>query len=91
MKITIASRKSALAQIQSRAVGNALLAHHPQLVIDYKFSASAGDKDQDRELTSFGDKGAFTSDFYQGLVDGSYDLVVHSWKDLPIESRPKTK
>src|SRR6185312_5615478 len=35
-------------------------------------------------------KGVFTEDFYSDLVSGQCDLVVHSWKDLPIDERTET-
>src|SRR5690606_23889604 len=37
------------------------------------------------------EKGVFTQDFHQGLVEKTYDLVVHSWKDLPTEERVGTE
>ena len=37
------------------------------------------------------EKGVFTQDFREGLLRGEFDLVVHSWKDLAIESDPETE
>ena len=34
------------------------------------------------------EKGVFTEDFNQGLQKGEFDLVIHSWKDLPTQERP---
>jgi hydroxymethylbilane synthase len=33
------------------------------------------------------EKGVFTEDFVDGLHTGEFDLVVHSWKDLPMDER----
>tara|TARA_B100000749_G_scaffold280887_2_gene280034 strand:+ start:97012 stop:98568 length:1557 start_codon:yes stop_codon:yes gene_type:complete len=90
MNIKIAARQSDLARIQAYAVGDALKSKHPHLNVDYLFSKSAGDKDQESLLRSMGDKGVFTNDFYEGLCSGEFDMVVHSWKDMPTESREKT-
>src|SRR5437868_7218624 len=37
------------------------------------------------------EKGVFTEDFVQDLLDGKTDMVVHSWKDLPTAPRVGTK
>jgi hydroxymethylbilane synthase len=36
------------------------------------------------------ERGVFTEDFLVDLERGHFDLVVHSWKDLPLEERPST-
>ena len=86
MRIRIASRKSDLARIQAYMVGDALVSTNSDLKIDYAFSASLGDKNQDDPLWKMPTQGVFTQDFRQGLMDGDVDLVVHSWKDLPVEN-----
>lgn len=90
MRLVIASRKSDLARIQSYTVGEALKQKHPQLDIQYDFRESLGDKNLNDPLWKMPEKGVFTEDFYQGLVSGKWDMVVHSWKDLPVETRPQT-
>jgi len=37
------------------------------------------------------EKGVFTEDFVAGLQNGEFDLVVHSWKDLPTAPRLGTE
>lgn len=91
MQLVIASRKSDLARIQSYAVGDALKKKFPQLEITYEFRESLGDKNLNDPLWKMPEKGVFTEDFYQGLVSNKWDMVVHSWKDLPVETRPDTK
>lgn len=90
MEVRIGARKSTLARIQALAVGEALSRRHPETRPRYLFRDSAGDLDQSSALTSFGNKGVFTEDFYAALCADDLDLVVHSWKDLPVEERPLT-
>ena len=91
MRVTVASRRSDLARIQAYQVGEALLAAHPQLQIDYSFHESLGDKNLNDPLWKMPEKGVFTQDFRAGLLRGDFDLVVHSWKDLAIEDDPETE
>lgn len=90
MKIRIAARKSDLARLQARRVGDALLEKEPSLEIEYKFRESLGDQNQDDPLWKMPERGVFTQDFLGDLVAGHCDLVVHSWKDLPLDSRQET-
>lgn len=90
MKIKLAARKSDLARIQAFSVGEALKKHHQDLEIEYLFRSSLGDINLTDPLWKMPDKGVFTNDFYHDLVANKVDLVVHSWKDLPIEERKET-
>jgi len=83
--LVIASRKSALARLQSYAVGEALKAQWPHLEIEYLFKESLGDKNLDAPLWQMPEKGVFTRDLQDDLENGRCDMVVHSWKDLPLE------
>ena len=85
MRLKIASRKSDLARYQAYRVGEALARYHPQLEIEYLFRESLGDKNQQDPLWKMPEKGVFTQDFHQDLMNGTVDLVVHSWKDLPTD------
>lgn len=89
-KITIASRKSDLARLQSYSVGDALKAKYPELEIHYHFRESLGDKNLNDPLWKMPEKGVFTADLSEGLALGQFDLVVHSWKDLPTQENPET-
>lgn len=91
MRVTIASRRSDLARIQAYQVGEALQASHPQIEINYSFHESLGDRNQNDPLWQMPEKGVFTKDFRAGLLQGEFDLVVHSWKDLAIEEDPETE
>ena len=90
MLLTIAARQSALARIQAETVGNALLAAHQHLQITYHWRASLGDQRGNDPLWQMPEKGVFTADFREGLLSAEFDLVVHSWKDLPIETDGET-
>lgn len=90
MKLKIASRKSDLARIQAYTVGRSLQQQHPDLDIEYFFSTSLGDQNQDDPLWKMPEKGVFTSDLTEKLLEGHCDIVVHSWKDLPVEENLKT-
>lgn len=87
-KIRINARHSDLARLQAYRVGDALRAKFPSLEIVYSFRASLGDQNQSDPLWKMPEKGVFTEDFVRDLADGSADIVVHSWKDLPTEPRP---
>jgi len=91
MRLVLAARRSELARIQAFQVGRALTAAHSQLTIDYSFNESLGDKNQNDPLWQMPEKGVFTQDLREGLLAGSYDLAVHSWKDLAIENDGKTE
>lgn len=88
MGLLIAARKSDLARLQAYQVGNQLKTSHPEIEVNYHFRASLGDVNQEDPLWKMPEKGVFTEDFRQGLLDGQWDMVVHSWKDLPIEQNP---
>lgn len=90
MRLVIASRKSDLARIQSLKVGKSLSEKNPQLKIEYHWRESLGDINLQDPLWKMPEKGVFTEDFHQGLVSGEFDMVVHSWKDLPTEDRQGT-
>ncbi len=86
--VKIAARHSDLARLQAYRVGDALKAAYPDLQVEYAFRASLGDQNLNDPLWKMPEKGVFTEDFVRDLQDGSADLVVHSWKDLPTEPRP---
>lgn len=91
MRLVIAARKSDLARLQAERVGRALAEADPRLEIKFHFRESLGDLNQANALWEMPAKGVFTEDFVGGLESGEFDLVVHSWKDLPTENRAKTE
>lgn len=91
MRVRIAARKSDLARLQARLVGKKLQDAHPGLTVEYLFKESLGDINLTDPLWKAPEKGVFTEDFYQDLTQARCDLVVHSWKDLPIVDKPDTR
>lgn len=90
-QLRIASRKSDLARIQAYSVGERIQKAYPNINIEYFFSASAGDLNLDLDLSKSGEKGLFTSDLINDLKAKKFDMIVHSWKDLPTEQRAETQ
>lgn len=89
MRIRIAARQSDLARLQAYRVGDALKAFGHDIV--YQFRASLGDINLNDPLWKMPEKGVFTEDFVRDLREGTADLVVHSWKDLPTQERADTE
>jgi hydroxymethylbilane synthase len=88
--IKLAARRSALARLQAYLVGRALQHTHAELALDYQFREALGDQRATEPLWQMPEKGVFTSDLRADLLAGRCDLVVHSWKDLPVEEDPQT-
>ena len=82
--IKIISRKSDLAIIQAKLVGDAIANSQTDLNIEYIHKDTRGDIDLTTPLSKLPEIGVFTSDLRQSLIDNDADLAVHSWKDLPI-------
>lgn len=91
MRLRISARKSDLARLQAYQVGEALQKKIPGTEIQYNFRESLGDKNLNDPLWRMPEKGVFTEDFVQDLLDGKTDMVVHSWKDLPTALRVGTR
>jgi hydroxymethylbilane synthase len=91
MRLVLAARRSELARIQAYQVGQALTQANQQVQIDYSFHESLGDRNQNDPLWQMPEKGVFTQDLREGLLEGRYDLAVHSWKDLAIEDDGTTE
>ncbi len=85
MKLTFATRPSALARWQTQWVITALQAAHPSLVCEEKVILTTGDKIIDKPLPEIGGKGLFTQELESELLSGSVHCAVHSLKDLPVE------
>lgn len=81
--LTIATRKSELAQWQTEWVKELLLEQYPALTIEIVTMDTEGDRDLEKPLPLVDGKGVFTAELESGLRDGSVDMAVHSLKDLP--------
>ena len=89
-EIRILSRKSDLAQIQAKFVGLALINKFPNIKVSYLYKTTEGDIDKKSPLSEMKSTGVFTDDLRKNLIDNKCDLIVHSWKDLPIEIEKQT-
>lgn len=90
MRLKIAARRSDLARLQAQMVARALQARFEGLEIEFNFRESLGDQNLNQPLWQMPEKGVFTADLRGELIRGGCDLVVHSWKDLPVETGPET-
>ncbi len=81
--IRIGTRGSQLALYQAKKVKATLENLFPELQVELKIIKTKGDKILDVALSKIGDKGLFTKEIENELLDGSVDLAVHSLKDLP--------
>ena len=90
MRLRILSRASDLARLQALSVERALRSSSPDLDTQLVHRATLGDRDQQSALSRMTDKGAYTADLSDALVSGDAEMVVHSWKDLPLVCRPET-
>ncbi|MCD7744889.1 MAG: hydroxymethylbilane synthase [Lachnospiraceae bacterium] len=84
-KITIGSRESRLAVIQSEIVQRYIQEHCPGLSVEILTMKTTGDKILNQPLENIGGKGLFVKELDAALLDGRSDLSVHSLKDVPME------
>src|SRR4051812_42687738 len=87
--VRIATRESRLALVQSRLVGEALCARHPEVAIELVPMTTRGDRVLDRPLAQVGGKGLFVKELEVALDEGRADVAVHSMKDVPMVLPPQ--
>jgi hydroxymethylbilane synthase len=85
VRLKILSRASDLARLQALLVGRAIESGLPDWTVEYVTRVASGDRDTTTPLAALPTKGAFTADLSELLHSGAADLVVHSWKDLPLD------
>lgn len=78
----IGSRGSDLALWQTNFVKKKLEDAYPALSFEVKIITTTGDQMLDTALSKIGDKGLFTRQIENALLNGEIDLAVHSLKDL---------
>jgi hydroxymethylbilane synthase len=81
--IRIGSRKSQLALVQTYWVQEQLQKIFPDRNFEVHTMSTQGDKILDVALAKIGDKGLFTKELEQSMLNQEIDLAVHSLKDLP--------
>lgn len=84
-KIVLGSRGSRLALWQTRFIAGLLEKSFPSLDLEIKIIETTGDAILDTALSKIGDKGLFTRQIEEKLLNGEIDLAVHSLKDLPTQ------
>lgn len=81
-KLIIGTRASELALWQSNFIKHALEKRFKDVRVTLKRVKTKGDKILDVALSKIGDKGLFTKELEQELLNGNIDIAVHSLKDL---------
>ncbi|MEO6589618.1 MAG: hydroxymethylbilane synthase [Pyrinomonadaceae bacterium] len=82
-KLILGSRGSRLALWQTRFTAHLLQSFYPSLELEIKIIETTGDAILEIALSKIGDKGLFTKQIEEKLLQGEIDLAVHSLKDLP--------
>jgi len=83
-QLVIGSRESRLAVVQAELVRDRLRELHPGLDVSIRTYKTTGDVILDRTLDKVGGKGLFTKELEAALLRGEADLLVHSFKDVPM-------
>ncbi|MFW5657316.1 MAG: hydroxymethylbilane synthase [Bacteroidota bacterium] len=81
--IKIGTRGSKLALFQANQVKETLENAFPDIQVKIVVVKTKGDKILDVSLSKIGDKGLFTKEIEDQLLDDRVDIAVHSLKDLP--------
>ena len=81
--IRLGTRGSRLALWQAEYVARELTSHLDGVDIQIVTIKTKGDKVLEVPLAQIGDKGLFTREIEDELLDGNIDMAVHSMKDLP--------
>lgn len=83
--LIIGTRGSDLALWQANLVKKELERKNKNLKVEIKIISTKGDKILNMSLSKIGEKGLFTKELENELLNGSIDIAVHSLKDLPTQ------
>lgn len=83
--VTIGTRGSDLALVQTRGIARRLQKRYPALKVEVAIIRTKGDILQDVSLAKIGGKGVFVKEIEDALLRGEIDLAVHSMKDMPVD------
>ena len=83
MKIIVGTRGSKLALVQTNWVVEKLKYANPGIEFEIKVIKTKGDLITHLPLHKIGDKGLFTKEIEQQLINKEIDLAIHSMKDMP--------
>lgn len=89
MKYIVGTRGSKLALWQTNHVIELMKEAYPEDEFEVKVIKTTGDKIQNKALNQIGDKGLFTKELEEALLNGDIDFAVHSMKDMPSEVDPR--
>ncbi|MDP3879479.1 MAG: hydroxymethylbilane synthase [Dehalococcoidales bacterium] len=81
--ITIGTRGSRLALIQTELVAGRIKQQNHHLEVNITEITTQGDRDRQTRLDRLAGEGVFVKELEESLIDGSIDLAVHSLKDMP--------
>lgn len=84
LTLTVGARTSNLSRAQVKEVYEALTVHHPHVRFDVQYLTTVGDRDQKTSLRSLERSDFFTRDIDAGVLEGRFQIGVHSAKDLPV-------
>jgi hydroxymethylbilane synthase len=85
VRVRLASRGSTLALWQARLVQSLLRTLHHGIDVDIEILHTTGDRITDVPLSMIGDRGLFTKEVDNAVLDGRAQLAVHSYKDVPTQ------
>lgn len=83
--IRVGSRDSKLAVIQAQMVIDAIKQYDSNIITELVTMKTTGDKILNVTLDKIGGKGLFVKELDDALLQGSVDITVHSFKDMPME------
>jgi hydroxymethylbilane synthase len=83
VNLRLGSRGSLLARWQAHFIKARLESEHPDITVHIQILHSTGDRITDVPLSRIGDRGLFTKELDQAIIDGHIDVAVHSLKDVP--------
>ena len=81
--VTLSSRASQLAQIQTNMVRDELSALYPEHTFATSFMTTGGDHNQSQAIYLIGGKEMWTKELEVALREGAVDMLVHCLKDMP--------
>lgn len=90
MMLTVGTRGSKLALIQTESVLESLRRIYPEMEFKVKVIKTAGDKVRNKPLFTIDMKGIFEKEIDLAIAKGEVDFAVHSLKDVPTLESSET-